>query len=122
MLLFTFKIFFMKLPSITYLVSNAKESLYRFPLTILCSFIAMVVAIFLTEQAKNLNNIFPYINIMLCMALGIPLYFCVVVLSGKLGFSKKQKTYLTVFATFILICVFFTLPDSESTHNTSLPY
>jgi hypothetical protein len=112
----------MKLPSITYLVSNAKESLTRFPLTILSSFIAVAVGIYLTECGKDISNIFPYINVLLCMALGIPLYFCAVVLSGKMGLSKKNNAYLMLAASCILICIFFTLPDSESTHNTTLPY
>jgi hypothetical protein len=112
----------MKLPSINYLIQNAKDSFKRFPLTIISSLIAVIFGIYLIENGKDITNIFPYINIMLCMSIGIPLYFCVTIISNKKGFDKKSNLIINLFATLILVIIYFTLPNSESTHNTSLPY
>jgi hypothetical protein len=112
----------MKLPSINYLIQNAKDSFKRFPLTIISSLIAVIFGIYLIENGKDIDNIFPYINIMLCMSIGIPLYFCVTIISNKKGFNKKSSLIINLLATLILVIIYFTLPNSDSTHNTSLPY
>lgn len=112
----------MKLPSLNYLFSNAKNSFLRFPLTLICAIIATVISIWLTEMHDYISNFFPYINLMLCMALGIPLYFCVVTSAERHGFSKKTQWILNTVATAILVLIWFSLPDSDSTHNTRQPY
>jgi flagellar biosynthesis protein FliQ len=112
----------MKLPSINYLVKNAKDALLRFPLSILSSFIAVFIAIYLIENEKEITNFFPFINFMLCMSIGIPLFFCVTIISNKKSFNKKQQLWANLTAVIVLIAVYFTLPSAQSTHNTSLPY
>ena len=112
----------MKLPSINYLITSAKNSLIRFPLTILCSLLSAVVAIYLVEYGKSDNKMLPYINVMLCASIGIPLFFCTTIISNKKGFSKKNSGIINLIAASILVGIFFTLPDASSTHNTSLPY
>lgn len=112
----------MKLPSINYLLISAKNSLIRFPLTILCSLIAVILAIYLTEYGKYDSEMLPYINVMLCASIGIPLFFCTTIISNKNRFTSKTIAYINILALCILIGVYFTLPSSKSTHNTSLPY
>ena len=112
----------MKLPSINYLAQNAKDAFTRFPLTIISSLIAVILGVYLIENGKDIDNTFPYINLMLCMSIAIPLYFCATIISNKKGFSKKSSLMINVLATFILVGIYFTLPNSDSTHNTSLPY
>ena len=112
----------MKLPSINYLITSAKNSLIRFPLTILCSLLSAVVAIYLVEYGKSDSKMLPYINVMLCTSIGIPLFFCTTIISNKKGFSKKNSGIINLIAASILVGIFFTLPDASSTHNTSLPY
>lgn len=112
----------MKLPSINYLIANAKSSFLRFPLSILSSFIAVIIGIYLVENNKDINNLFPYINFMLCMSIGISLYFCATIFSNKKKFDKKKIIAVNLLATIVLVVIYFTLPDIESTHNTSLPY
>ncbi len=65
----------MKLPSIDYLYQNAKSSFLRFPLTILSALVAVIIAVYLTEYNKEIDNFFPFVNSMLTAALGIPLFF-----------------------------------------------
>ena len=110
----------MKLPSINYLVSHAKEALLRFPFTILSAFVGVCVAIYLVEYNEEITNFFPYVNLLLASALGIPLYFSVSVFTdGKTG---NTKIISLLGATFVLVIIYFTLPNSEHTHNTSVPY
>lgn len=112
----------MKLPSIHYLLANARTSFLRFPLTIISATLAVILGIYLTECRENIVNKFPYINILLCAALGIPFYFCAVIVCDKLAFNKNIRWIVMLFATAILGCIYLTLPGSDSTHNTSLPY
>ncbi|TAE89615.1 MAG: DUF4153 domain-containing protein [Bacteroidetes bacterium] len=112
----------MKLPSIHYLIQSAKRAFIRFPLTIISSLVASILGIYLVEKAKEITNLFPYINIMLCMSIGIPLFFCVTTIAQKKQFDKKNSILLHLLATAILVIIYFTLPNAESTHNTSLPY
>lgn len=112
----------MKLPSINYLLANARVSFLRFPLTIISATLAVIVGIYLTECQKSITNIFPYINFLLCAALGIPLYFCAVIVCDKTGFNRNIYWLIMLFATAALACIYLTLPGSDSTHNTSLPY
>lgn len=112
----------MKLPSIHFLLENAKRSFLRFPLTLISAGIAVVVAVYLTECHDEHSNIFPILNIMLCSLLGIPLYFCVVVFSEKMGFNKTIRWLLALLGTVVLFVIFLTLPGTESTHNITMPY
>lgn len=111
-----------KLPSLNYLFVQSKESLIRFPLTILVSFLSACLGIYLIEYGKEINNYFPFLNTLLCLSIGIPLFFCIAIISEKKHFVKKQIIVLNLLAIFLLIIIYFTFPDSQSTHNTSLPY
>jgi hypothetical protein len=112
----------MKLPSINYLYQRAKSSVVRFPLTILSSFIAVSIGIYLVEFEKNTTNFFPFINLMLCAALGIPLFFCIKVFTDKMKIDKIKSIVINAGGAVLLILLYFTLPNSEETANTSLPY
>lgn len=112
----------MKLPSIQYLQEKTVTALKRFPLSILAATIGVTCAIYLIEHEHYQGNLFPVINLMLCAALGIPLFFCVTVFSEKLNFSFKIKALLSLIATLILVGIYFSLPNSDESFNTSLPY
>lgn len=112
----------MKLPSVNYLLSSAGKSFLRFPLTLICAALGVVLGIYLVENHQNIQNFFPYINVLLCLALGIPLFFCVVIVCDKFDYSKKLRWIVTTVAAVLLVCIYLTLPGFESTHNTSLPY
>lgn len=112
----------MKLPSVDYLYQNAKSSFLRFPLTILSALVAVILAVYLAEHNKEINNFFPYINSMLTAALGIPLFFCVTIFNRKFGYSLGIQLLIQFLALLVLIGIFFSLPDSRLTNNSSLPY
>jgi uncharacterized protein DUF4153 len=112
----------MQLPSINYLYQKAKNSAIRFPLTLISSLLGVVVAIYIFEHEQVIDKMFPLINAMLCLALGIPLFFCVNVFTKKLDLTNLQSIGVKVGAAIILFLLYFTLPNSEETANTSLPY
>lgn len=112
----------MKLPSINYLYLQAKNSAVRFPITLISSFIPVCIGIYLIEFENDTNNLFPLINVMLCTALGIPLFFCLNIFGQKLKLKRNKTLLLKIGGALILGLLYFTLPSSEETANTSLPY
>ncbi len=112
----------MRLPSLLFLFNNAKKTFFRFPLMILCSFISVGIGIYLIENRELVKNFFPFINAILTSALGIPVYFSAALLASKRKLHKTKKILLMVVSTIILVVIYFTLPNQDSTHNTSLPY
>ena len=112
----------MKLPSIQYLYQQAKNSAVRFPLTLITSFVAVTLGIYLVEQEGVMENMFPFINAMLCAALGIPMFFCINIFTDKLNLTSTKSIALKVGGGILLIGLYFTLPNSDDTANTSLPY
>ncbi len=112
----------MKLPSINYLYTQAKNSAVRFPITLITSFIAVCLGIYLVENESEIEFLFPVINLMLCAFLGIPLFFCINIFTNKLGFDKTKKVVFAFSGLVLLVLLYFTLPNSEETANTSVPY
>ncbi len=112
----------MKLPSLNYLMSSAKTSFLRFPLSIISSLMASVLGIYLLEDKNETLNIFPYVNLMLCFAIGIPLYFCVTILVDKEKLNKKIALLLFLVSSVILVLIYLSFPNSQSAQITSQPY
>ncbi|MCV9388379.1 DUF4153 domain-containing protein [Reichenbachiella ulvae] len=112
----------MRLPSLHYLSQKALEGFRLFPLSILSGIAASSVAIYLVEYEKDIENFFPYVNFLLTAALGIPLYFCVSILIRHYSFNRSTASIAWVASTVFLLLIYFSLPDEESTHNTTIPY
>ncbi|MFC2109873.1 DUF4153 domain-containing protein [Bacteroidota bacterium] len=112
----------MKLPSLHLLATNAKKSLIRFPLTLLAAFLGVTISIYLVENKKEIDNMFPYINFLLTAALGIPLFFSTSIYCSSKKINNLKKILIHASAFVILIVIYFSLPNSEITNNTSIPY
>jgi hypothetical protein len=112
----------MKLPSLQYLAQSAGKSFLRFPCTVLSAVVGVGVGVYLTEFYDEISNVFPLINLMLTAGLGIGLFFCVDVYSNNKGYERNKRLLLDLIVFVILAALYFTLPDSDSTQNTSLPY
>lgn len=112
----------MKLLSINYLATNAKNSFLRFPLSILSSLLGSITGIYLIENKDVIDNLYPLLNLMLCFALGIPLFFCITIFSNKEKLGKKISLMLYALASLMLILMFFSFPDSQSAQKTTMPY
>lgn len=112
----------MKLPSLNYLFVQAKNAVFRFPLSLVFSIIAVSIGIYLVEDEKNIANFFPYLNLMLSAAIAIPLFFCIEVFIEKFNYSNTKRLLFNGVGLALLIVLYFTLPNSEQTFNTSVPY
>lgn len=112
----------MKLPSINYLFAQAKTAATRYPLTLISALIGVTIGIYLVEYESVTPNIFPLINVMLCSAIGIPLFFCIEVFTDKNNYNKRFRLFSNLGGIILLGLLFLTLPTSEQTFNTSVPY
>lgn len=112
----------MKLPSIDYLISKSKESFVRFPLTVLSSLLAVSLGIYLIEFGEDTANPLPFVNLLLTAALGVPLYFCATIFAEKYKLAGRTKAAVYVVVSVLLVFVYFSLPASDTTHNTHVPY
>jgi hypothetical protein len=112
----------MKTLSLSDLAENTRDSFLRFPLAILSAFAGTLVGIYLVEVQEVSDNLFPLINLMLCAALGIPLFFAAHVFVER---SKaKGNFHLGIYFLTILTLggLYYSLPSQDMTHNTWLPY
>ena len=108
----------MKLPSINYLLNTSKNSFFRFPLTIISALFSVCLFIYLLENKFEAHlNI---TNLLLTSTLGIPLFFCISMLTNKAS-TKIKLVYFSIGFIFLTL-VYFSFPFSDSTNNTSLPY
>ncbi len=112
----------MKLPSIQYLSSQALTSFLRFPLSIISSLIAVVVAVYAFENDNEITNKLAYINVILIAALGIPTYFCAQVLVDNRNYGAFGKVTAFLLPSLILFLIYWSLPSSELSNNFSVPY
>lgn len=111
----------MKLISLNYLLSSTSKTFLRFPASILSSLLGVCVAIYLVEEGNDIQNFLPYINLMLCAALGIPLFFSVAIITERSS-SKLPRILGMLGAVGLLVLIYFSLPSMEDTHNRFIPY
>ncbi|WP_258105038.1 DUF4153 domain-containing protein [Marinoscillum sp. MHG1-6] len=112
----------MKLPSIQYLVEQGIDALKKHPLVIFSACMAVYFAIFLVEHETSLDNAFPYINLLLCGYLGVPLFLSVDIYVKATDRSSNFRNIVSGVAVLLLIGVYYYLPGSEETLNKSIPY
>lgn len=113
----------MKLLSLKYLSTRAKASFLRFPLTIIAALFSVCISVYLSnvDDYGTFDEI-QLINLSLTGALGIPLYFCISIFTEKSAFSKQKKRLAQLAGSLLLVLVYFSLPDTTVSNNTSLPY
>ena len=112
----------MKLPSLKYLMDAAQASFGRFPLPVICGMLGAFLSIYMVELEDSIDNFFPYINSLLIIALGIPLFFSINILQEKHLSSPIFRWLSYVIGFALLAAIYLSLPDRETTHNRSLPY
>ena len=89
----------MAIPSLQYLSRQAIFSFRRFPSVILSSVLAAVAAVMLIAL-RNSDNHLPLLNIMLCTALGIPLFLSLLIYAEKKEW-KKNKLWIAHGIAFV---------------------
>ena len=112
----------MKLVRLNKLLQNITTAFLRFPLTILAALVAVCSGLYLVEFRETVDDFFPFINILLTAALGIPLFFATSILGDKQGLSLKFKFISHIITFGILLLIYWSLPGSDLTSSISLPY
>ncbi|WP_215223307.1 DUF4153 domain-containing protein [Echinicola shivajiensis] len=112
----------MRLLSVRYLRDQAQKSFNRFPWVIISPILAVSFANYSVEFESSSKNLFPFVNGMLVAALGISLFFGIIIYAEKNDFSKSQKLILELIGLAALVAIYFTLPNGLNSQNTALPY
>src|SRR3989338_3228666 len=100
----------MKLPSINYLFLQAKTGAIRYPLTLIFSLIGVSIGIYLVEYESVTPNIFPFINIMLCASMAIPLFFCIEVFTEKFNYGSRYRLFFNLGGIVLLGLLYLAFP------------
>ena len=112
----------MKFPSLSYLLKNAKSTFLRFPLMLLSAIIAVSVGIYAIECREEINNPFPFVNLILASSIGIPLFFSATILSEKFKNTLRNKLISNLSVVLLLLLIFWSFPNEDSTRNINQPY
>lgn len=96
----------MKIPSGKYFSRKAVNSFLRFPAPVLFSFVVTVLAIISIENSYSFDNAPLLFRFLLTSGLAIPLFIAVQLLNERLETHKKIQ-YLTQFAGFVLLVLYF---------------
>lgn len=108
----------MKLPSIHYLLAKTQESFLRFPATLVCALVSVCATIYLIEYDGYIKNS----NIILTSALGIPLFFGLSIFNSSQNFNLTKNIFSHALCATLLVIIHYSLPDADTTQNTSIPY
>src|ERR1035437_3259531 len=104
----------LKLPSLQTLLSEAIKTFKRFPLALLASIIATILAMYLIHrdylEFKN-TNIW---KIIMCCSLGLNLFLASELFSESKNHNISKRLLLQVFAFILIICYYFILPDVKN--------
>lgn len=112
----------MKIPTIKHLTEEAFKSAKRFPLTLISAFTGVIIAIYLTEYQDDIDNKFPFINLMLTSALGLVLFLCISIYHEKRQRTTLSFWILNIVGGLILMLIYFSLPNADDTTNIRQPY
>ncbi len=112
----------MKLPSLQFLFQQAVGAFVRHPMVIISAAMAVFFAIFLVEHESDLENVFPYVNLLLCGYLGVPIFTAADIYMAVLGKTTSFRWLLYSGIIVVLIGIYFYLPGSEETLNITIPY
>ncbi|MBV6646839.1 MAG: DUF4153 domain-containing protein [Cyclobacteriaceae bacterium] len=111
----------MRLPSIQLVAQQAASAFVRFPMVIISAAVAVGYAIYLVEMDNKLDNVFPFINVLLCGYLGVPLFLAFQSFYERYQYPSK-KWVLNLAWLVLLVMVYFYLPDNDETTNVRVPY
>jgi len=101
----------MKIPSLEYILNEAKVTFKRFPLVLSDALVGVLIIIYLVE--KNSEKNFYLINLLLTTILGLTLFLSVALYSESRQKSQKENAILNIFAFCLLTLYFFLLPQKN---------
>ncbi len=102
----------MKLPSIKTLITDANETLVRFPAALLVATIGAVAAIVNVERIESDNLVLN--NILIVAIIGLPLLISVAMYAERSRWERLQTLALQAGALILIIAYFFTIPQHRT--------
>ena len=99
-----------RFPSYDQILRGAINSAARFPFTLLSALVGVTAAIILVEPGRS-DDPGILARLLVCGALGLPLFTALTILAEKKGFALGRKLMLQLVGLALLIAYFFTLPD-----------
>lgn len=103
-----------KIPSLSAIGVKASQAFARFPLTILSSVLAACVAIHMFENEPDID-IFFWLNILLSLTIGIPLFFSATLIAEQRKLDLKWKSIVYLITGLILFLIYLSLPEATAT-------
>jgi hypothetical protein len=111
----------MKFPSLSHLQDEAFVSAKRFPISLLSAIVGTMLAIYLTEVERFEENI-PLLNLVLTLALGIPLFLCIDLFAEKHNLDPVKRRLGWLAALAVLGLIYISFPAENAPSNTRVPY
>jgi hypothetical protein len=112
----------MKLPSLQYLFDQTLLSFRRYPMVLISASIASATAVYLNEFGRDLDNTFPYINLLLCGYLGVPMFLSVDTYCFSSQKSPLIRMLMNAVVVGLLVLLWFYLPNREDSLNEAISY
>lgn len=111
----------MKFPSLHRLNEESLKAAQRFPLSLLSSIAATILLIYIVEKDTFTDNL-PLLNLLMTLALGIPLFFSVEIFSEKTKFTFGKKIFFWGLGLIALALIYLSFPTDLSPGTTRAPY
>jgi hypothetical protein len=105
----------MRLPSITYVTSEARRTAFRFPVTLVCAFTAAVCAILLIDNGNDESGVVT--RLLMVSQMGIPLSIALELLARRRGGDRSfvVRWFYRLSGLILLVAYYVTLPADIST-------
>ncbi len=111
----------MKFSSLSNVAIEAGRTFRRFPLSITSGLIGTMIAIYLVELELFEEKLM-LVNLLLTLALGIPLFFCVQVLSEIRELSTRTRGLIQIGGILFLGLIYWSFPEEFSFDANRVPY
>lgn len=104
----------MKLPSIAYVVTEAKQAALRFPLALACAITAAVTAMILVDHRGDNSSL---VRLLMASQIGIPALIAITLLAERRGatFSPKVRWIYQLAGIGLIAAYYFSLPEDVGT-------
>jgi len=111
----------MKFHSLSKVFIEAGRTFLRFPLSITSGLIGTMITIYLVELELFEEQLM-LVNLLLTLALGIPLFFCVQVLSEIRELGKRTRSLIQLGGILFLGLIYWSFPEEFSFDTNRVPY
>jgi hypothetical protein len=111
----------MKFPSLSNVAIEVDRTFRRFPLSIIAGLIGTMITIYLVELELFEEQLI-LVNLLLTLALGIPLFFSIQVLSEIRALNPRTRTLIQVGGILFLGLIYWSFPTEFSFDTNRVPY